>query len=113
MVKFESELKNLLHERVYNLLLENVDCGNISEVDVKLISQLFPDQRIGGNYKRASEKPGFTCDRHALREVLCDWYQYCAYDYKTHEEAMTALLEILRHKQHGKSILQIRNNSVQ
>ena len=102
MATYENEIQKLLGKDVYTELLESVDCGKICEVDVRLISELFPHPKIGGNFKHASAKGrGFVLDRHAFRQVLCDWYQYCAYDYTTHQEAMDALLEILRDARHG------------
>ena len=102
MANYENEIQKLLGKDVYTELLESVDCGKICEVDVRLISELFPHPKIGGNFKHASAKGrGFVLDRHAFRQVLCDWYQYCAYDYTTHQEAMDALLENLRDTRHG------------
>ena len=101
MANYENEIQKLLGKDVYTELLESVDCGKICEVDVTIISELF-HPKVGGNFKRASAKGrGFMLDRHAFRQVLCDWYQYCAYDYMTHQEAMDALLENLRDARHG------------
>ena len=105
MSGYEDKIRNLLRADIYTELLESVDRDDICEMDVQNIAQLLPNPTIGGNFSRERGKSGYKFDRHALRRVFCDWFQFCVP--QTHNEAVSTLLRILRDTRIG---MYIRKN---
>ena len=88
-MKFEAEASEALGPLAYNHLLEKFDFGVISRLQTQDMTDLM-DNKVGGNFRRATESDKFVFDRAAFRQVFSDWYQV-----KSKEVTLNKLLQIL------------------
>ena len=73
--KWEDEVTKALGSVCYDLLLDEVDANRISAKHTLDIARML-HKTVGGNFEKARDAHNFTYDRHALRNVISDWYLY-------------------------------------
>ena len=74
-MRYEKEVRERLGPKVVDTLLEAVDRGNLGLQQAEdLADGLHPTAQ--GNFLRAKQLPNFYFDKHSLRRILSDWYQY-------------------------------------
>ena len=73
--QWEEEVKKALGPKCYNLLLKEVDANRINVKHTLDIARML-NERVGGNFDKASNAQNFKYDRNAFRNVLSDWILY-------------------------------------
>ena len=104
MSLYDAEVKVLLSEGIYKVLLKAVDAGKIDQQKAETIAEQLdtePEKNVIGNFRRqVSSDKGFVFNRTHFRKILSDWYANRACDLK-HHEAVKCLIDALRHENLG------------
>ena len=114
-MRYEKEVRERLGPKVVDTLLEAVDRGNLGLQQAEdLADGLHPTAQ--GNFLRAKQLPNFYFDKHSVRRILSDWYQY---DWPGDESGVTfnKLLLVLEQNEENKPLIQelkkMKNNEDQ
>ena len=102
---YDAEVKVLLSEGIYKVLLKAVDAGKIDQQKAETIAEQLdtePEKNVIGNFRRqVSSDKGFVFNRTHFREILSDWYGSKAYDLE-HNEAVYCFISALKHDNLGR-----------